>query len=470
MNKYKKLTLDTILFGISTFASKLLIFFLLPLYTAVLSTEEYGIADLLTNVVNLIYPIFTLAIAEACLRFAFSKEINKNEILSSCMLLVVISFVFLLCLYPISSIFGTTLNNFWIIFSFLYLGYSLQNCFSFYCRGIEKKKVFAIQGIIQTVVMIALNLLFLLVFKLGLLGFLLSYIISYFAAVTYMIMYAGIIKDLVKFKINKKLLCDMLKYSIPIVPTMVSWWINNSADKYFIIGFVGIGASGIYSVAHKIPSLITTVSSIFNNAWSISAISEYDSENNSRFYTNIFNFYFIIIILFGGFVAIVAPIICKFLFASNYYSGWVYVPPLVCAAVFQAMAGFIASIFRAIKKTNVLFISTTIGAVINIILNYFFIKFFGVIGVAYTTMISFLIVFIIRMKYCNKYIKINTNYIKMYISILLLIMLSMIMCNEFPYKKYICNLIYIFMIIINLNYISRYSKTLLLKLKKVNKK
>ena len=221
MNKYKKLTFDTFLFAISTFASKILIFFLLPLYTAVLTTEEYGTADLLLNIVNLIYPIFTLAIAEACLRFAFIKEVKRNEIISSCLLLIMISFVLLILVYPVSHIFGKTLNDFWLVFSFLYLGYSLQNCFSFYCRGIEKKKVFAIQGIIQTCVMILLNLLFLLKYNMGLTGFLISYIISYFFSVVYMAISTDIVKNILKFKINKKLFIDMLKYSVPIIPTMV---------------------------------------------------------------------------------------------------------------------------------------------------------------------------------------------------------------------------------------------------------
>ena len=79
MNKYKKLLTDTGLFVVSNFASKLLIFLLLPLYTNVLSTEEYAVADLITTTINLTFPVLTLSITEATLRFAFDKNVKKMK-------------------------------------------------------------------------------------------------------------------------------------------------------------------------------------------------------------------------------------------------------------------------------------------------------------------------------------------------------------------------------------------------------
>lgn len=433
MNKYKKLTLDTLLFGISTFASKILVFFLLPLYTAVLTTEEYGVADLLNSVVNLIYPILTLAIAESCLRFLFTKDVKKNEIVSVLFLFILLSTVFLLAVYPLTNLFGSTMHEYWWYFVLLYLGYTLSNCLSFYCRGINKNLIFAIQGIVQTIVLIFCNLIFLLGFNIGLRGYLLSMIISYFCSSLVVIIWAGVYKELIHFKINPSLLKKMLIYSLPIIPTMISWWINNSADKYFIIAFVGLGASGVYSAVHKIPSLITTVASVFNNAWSISAISEENSNDRSSFYSSIFSFFLIIMIFGGATTILLSKFICKLLLSNDYFSGWIFVAPLVCASVFSSLAGFLASIFRATKKTSILFISTLVGAIINIALNYSFIKLFGTIGVAYTTMISFFVVFVIRMICCQKIAPFKVNYLKLSFSLFLMIVEALIVCNNIPY-------------------------------------
>ena len=82
-SKTKQLAVDTILFGISTFGSKILVFLLTPLYTAVLLTEEYGIADLINTTVNLIYPVLTLAITDATLRYSLDKDCSKRAVLGN---------------------------------------------------------------------------------------------------------------------------------------------------------------------------------------------------------------------------------------------------------------------------------------------------------------------------------------------------------------------------------------------------
>lgn len=465
MNKYKKLTFDTFLFAISTFASKILIFFLLPLYTTILSTKEYGIVDLMSNIVNLIYPILTLAIAESCLRFLFYKKIKRNEIVSNTLLIIIFSFIFLSLIYIPLKILNLSIVKYWWYLVSLYIGYSLQNFLSFYCRGINKKKVFAIQGIIQTIFLLTLNLLFLLFLKMGLYGYILSLSLSYYIASFYMIIASKIYKEFIKFKINKKLLCDMLIYSIPIIPTTISWWINTSSDKYFIIGFLGIAESGIYSVAHKIPSLISIISSIFNNAWSISAISESDDDNKDIFYTKVFSIYFVLVIIVGMFLIIASPIISRVLFANEYYKGWIYIAPLVCAAVFQALSGFIASIFRAIKKTQILFISTLIGAIFNVILNYILIQILGIIGVAYATVISFLIVFIIRLNHCLNYINLKIDIKKIIISIVVMLMTMLIMCNNIKNMYIYSTILFVFIFLLNYKYIRYNSKKILRKIK-----
>ena len=280
-----------------------------------------------------------------------------------------------------------------------------------------------------------------------------------------MIIASKIYKEFIKFKINKKLLCDMLIYSIPIIPTTISWWINTSSDKYFIIGFLGIAESGIYSVAHKIPSLISIISSIFNNAWSISAISESDDDNKDIFYTKVFSIYFVLVIIVGMFLIIASPIISRVLFANEYYKGWIYIAPLVCAAVFQALSGFIASIFRAIKKTQILFISTLIGAIFNVILNYILIQILGIIGVAYATVISFLIVFIIRLNHCLNYINLKIDIKKIIISIVVMLMTMLIMCNNIKNMYIYSTILFVFIFLLNYKYIRYNSKKILRKIK-----
>ena len=451
MDKYRKLASDTFLFAISSFASKILIFILLPLYTGILSTSEYGTVDLLTNIVNLIYPLLTLSIVESTLRFAFDQDVKKNEILSVSLTFIFLSTLFLFIFTPMSYIFGETINKYWIEFILLFLGTSLQNCFSFYCRGINKIKLFATQGVLQTIITVTLNLILLLVFNMGIMGYLISTISAYYITVIYIIIKGEFWKEICGFKLNKSLMYDMLKYSIPLVPSGISWWISSSADKYFIIGILGLGASGIYSVAHKIPSMFSVITDIFNKAWQISAIGTIEDKNSDVFYSDIYRYFTLLCIGTCSILMLLAEALGKVLFLNEYFIAWTYVPPLLISTLFSSLSGFLASVFISVKKTKMIFYSTLIGAFINIILNYSFIKTFGIMGASYSTMVSFIVVWIIRLFSSKKIMNIKVKFFKTSISMTLLIIEGLIMCNEIKLKYFISIILILLIILTNMD-------------------
>ncbi len=405
--KYKTLAKDTILFGVSTFASKFMIFFLLPIYTNILSTTEYGEADLLINVVNLIYPLLTIAIVEGVLRFAFSKEIKSNELIDSALLIILGATFVLLVLYPFSGLFGRVLSEDWLYLVFLFITYALQNLFSSFCRASGKNQIFAIQGIVQTVCLLLCNLVYLVIFHMGKCGYLLAMISAYIIACIYMVVAGKIYKEIIPLKINKELLKEMLRYSIPLVPSMVSWWMNTSIDKYVIIALVSIEASAIYSVAHKIPTILASISDVFNQAFLISAVKNIDDEENKDFFNRISQYFVIMNCFIASLLMLFSRQLGSILFSKEFFQGWVFVPLLVLVAVFSNLSAFLASFFRTLKNTKILFVSTLVGALTNIVLNIFFVNVIGTIGAAYATIISFVVVFVIRYFCLKRYMNIN---------------------------------------------------------------
>ena len=152
--KSKQLAIDTLLFGISTFGSKILVFLLTPLYTAVLLTEEYGIADLISTTVNLIYPVLTLAITDATLRYALDKNSPKKAVLGNSVIITAFSLGLLLALYPVISMMNTEITRqlarYWWYFAATYGMYNFHLCFANFIKGIGKTKLYAVQGIVQT--------------------------------------------------------------------------------------------------------------------------------------------------------------------------------------------------------------------------------------------------------------------------------------------------------------------------------
>ena len=83
MNRYKKLTANTLILTIGTVGSKIIIFLMLPFYTNVLSTAEYGTLDLLLQTGSLLVPIFTIGIASSITRFGLDDEYDKKEVFTT---------------------------------------------------------------------------------------------------------------------------------------------------------------------------------------------------------------------------------------------------------------------------------------------------------------------------------------------------------------------------------------------------
>lgn len=427
--KYKLLARDTLLFGISNFASKIIIFLLLPIYTSILTTTEYGTADLIINVVNLLYPLFTLSIVEAVLRFAFEKKIKSNELIGNGLILIFVGTLILLILLPLGKCIGGMIQEDYFLIVLLFGSYSLQNLFSSYCRGKHRSKLFAMQGILQTICILIYSLVFLFLLKMGKTGYLLAIISAYDTAVLFMLFGGQLYKEIFPLKINIELFKDMVKYSIPLIPAMMAWWLNNSVDKYTIIGMVGVGASGIYAVAHKIPTMLTTFSDIFNQAFLISAVNNIEDNKSIPYFRYVSKYFFVFNCLMCNICISFSEIFAKILFAKEYMEGWIYVPILLFAAVFSNLSAYLASFFRSLKNTKVLLKSTIIGAILNLVLNILLVNIMGTIGAAYATAISFIVVFGIRNVSLSKIMKLDyftmTNVMAMFVLLIQAIIMSL---------------------------------------------
>ena len=407
--KIKTLAKDTGLFAISNFGSKILVFLLTPLYTSILTTEEYGIADLITTTIGFIYPILTLAIADATIRYALDKETDKKKVLNNSLLLTFFSVLILLLFRPIILLVNQTVDYYWMIFVATYALFNIHNCISNYIKGIAHTGLFAIQGLIQTIVVIACNIVFLVYLKMGLHGYLISIIIGYIVPIAIMIICGKLYKDIIPLKFDWILMRDMLRYSIPMVPTLLAWAINTSIDKYMIIGFVGLSDSGVYSVAHKIPTIFTTIMSIFTQAWQISAISNYGSDDESQYHTVIYSGLNIISVIGCLFVILLCKWFAVFLFAKDFFIAWRYVPLLTVSAMFASHGGFLASSFRAAKKTKSLFGSVLLGSLINVVLNWTLIPKYGSLGAAIATSVSFTVIWFFRFVLSQAIVEIKIN-------------------------------------------------------------
>ena len=421
-NKYSLLLSNTIIFGLGNLLVKLISFFLMPLYTSVLTAEEYGIAELLNSSIEIILPIASLCIVEALYRFSIDEDQNHDILFANSL---IITFAGDILVLIISFIIYKLFNyQYSFEFALLYICISFYKIVIQFARGLGHTKKYAFYGVLNTLLLFLSNYILLVIYKGGISAYLLSFSISY--GITGII--AFIVSKEYKFlhfkKYNKKVMKEMLKYSLPGIPNMLSWWVNNVSDRYIILLFYGSGMAGLYTAASKLPSMINVFTSVFQQAWQYSTSKEIASKDNSIFFSNVFKIYSfgctflcLLLITFNKFI-------CFIILKEEFYVAWKFVPILLLAATFGCFSTFFGTFYNALKNNKMLMISTIIGAGTNIILNMILIPLFGGLGAAVATAISYLVIVLIRIKNIQKYIKLNINKENLIIKILILIICS----------------------------------------------
>ena len=429
MNKYVKLGKNISYITIGNFASKILSFFMVPFYTAVLTTNEFGVADLMTTTVNMILPFFTLLVSEALLRFSLENSYDKTSVCSTGLVLLIVGTSFFLLLSPLIFLFKS-LSSFYLLFVLYYLVTAIHTAIAYFSRGVEKVKVYSVAGVLHTFVFILLNIFFLLGLKIGVTGYLLSMILSSVVSSLYLVLGARLYKYVSFRKFDKRLLNEMLSYSLPLIPNSLSWWISNSSDKYILTFICGISVTGIYSVSQRIPSLFATVSTIFMGAWQISAYEDFGTKESEAFFSNVYRCYSSFNTLMVSFLICFTKPLAGILFSNEFYNGWKFVPILLIAFLFHSMSGFIGTVYTSAKKTKMIFYTTLLAASINVLFNIILISFIGGQGAAIATFFSYFVIWLVRMINSYKILKLKWNVAGDIISYIILIIQIILILSD----------------------------------------
>lgn len=419
MSSYKKLFNNIVIFGIGVLGSRLISFLLVPLYTYYLSQGEYGTVDIVMTTISMLLPIVSGTMHESVIRFAMNKTYKENEVIINALYISGIGFLVFLLFYPILKTFNFLEGYLEYLYVLLFLQ-GLKQIFAQYARGLGETKKFALDGIITTFFTGSFNIIFLVYFEWGVNGYFLAYIFGYFISVIYLLLSVRPFKNVRITDIKKGILNTFLRYSIPLIPNSLMWWLINSSSRYFINWFVGIDANGIFAVSSKIPALINIISQVFSQAWQLSAFEEFEKSNGSRFYSNVFDLYLTVLLLATSVITIILKPTFYLAFSSSFYIAWRSVPFLLLGTVFSAASGFIGVAYTASKKTTGVFKTSVYGGVISLVLNIIFIPAFGTVGAGISSMLSFFLMFIVRYFDTRNLIRMEVQWKKVNLMLLLI--------------------------------------------------
>lgn len=289
---------------------------------------------------------------------------------------------------------------------FMTLAACLHSVCEQFVRAEGDTTLFAGQGILNTVLLVALNILFLKGFKLGITGYVLSVAVADVLCTAFLFVKKRLWRMLIP-RPNAKLARKMLRYSIPLIPTTAFWWITASCDRYMIDAIIGSDANGIYTVANKLPSMLALFAGVIMQAWQFSAISERNSAEGeqARFYSNVWSALMSLMFLAAGAMTAFSRLEVRLLAAPEYFEAWRSVPILTAAMLFCSFTAFMGSVYTVTRKSVLSFRTSLLGAVINVILNAVLIPSpLGIYGAGLATFASYFIVFLVRAKSARRLI------------------------------------------------------------------
>lgn len=401
---------NTFILFVGKFATQFSSILLLPLFTYYLTTTDYGTIDLIQTYINLFVPVFLLCFDSAIFRYlidARKSDSQKEKIIYNSIIFSVIQCVLVLLLFLTFSIFInfqycilTIVNTIILMISSVVLQI---------CRGIGNNRDYSISMICTATVNLLLNIILIIVFKFGGESILVSSIVGNFISISYLFIKCKIYKCFKRKLFKKKIIKELLQYSIPMIPNTLSWWVMNVSDRTIISLFINAAANGIYSISCKFSNIINSIFSIFIMSWQETASIHINDKNCdevlSEMIERLLVFFITLIIGLTSFI----PLIFDFVIGKNYYAAYNYIPILLISNIFSIFTSLLGGIYIAKKSTKEVAKTSLISAIINIVINFLFIKMFGLYAASISTLISYLLMSIYRSIDIKKYITLTLN-------------------------------------------------------------
>lgn len=395
--KYKALARNTVIISIGTLLSKLVTFFMVRLYTGVLTPAEYGTGDLLITTVSLLSPFVSFGISEGVFRFLPEYPRAKKSIFSIGIYTVTAGAVLLAVLLPFLGMMES-FHGHLLLLAFMTMASCYHSVCEQYVRAMGDTVLYAKQGLLNTLLVVTLNILLLTVFRLGVTGYTLSVALADSLSTLYLILRRKLWQRLTRHP-NRNVLRKMLRYSIPLIPTTVFWWITSVSDRYMITAMLGSEENGIYTVANKLPTMLTLLSSVLMQAWQYSAVREAKStlKEQADFYSNVWLALLSALSLACSAMVALSKVGIRILADAAYYEAWQYMPILCGAMLFCTFTSFMGSVYTVTRKSSISLWTSLLGAGINVVLNAILIpSSLGIYGAALATFASYFIVFLVR--------------------------------------------------------------------------
>lgn len=436
MKREKALFKNTLIITIGKICTQLITFFLLPLYTGILSTEEYGVVDLLNTLISLLLPIVTFQVEQALFRELIEVRDSNNEktsIISNSVFSVIGQCLVYLAVFLIISNFVN--NKYKYFLSSNVIAYIFSSLFLQVARGLGENKKYAIGSFVSAFSTILFNIFFLVVIRLGANGMLLGTLLGHLSCAVYSFTSLKLYKYINIKVLKKEVVKRLWKYSIPLIPNAISWWVFNASDRVIVTSLLGVSQNGILAASLKFSAVYISLYNMFNISWTESIALHINDEDIESYFSKTFDFVLRIFVSLAVGIIAFMPFVYPIMINSKFSAGFGLVPISIIASLFNVIVGIISVIYVAQKNTKAIANTSIISAIINIAVHLCLIKFISLYAAVISTFVSFFVMSIYRI------IDINRKYFKIYLNKELIVK-TIIVLPIILFFYYINNLIF----------------------------
>ena len=356
MNKNKEFATNTFILFLGKFTTQFITFLLIPLYTHFLNADDYGLVDLIQTYISLFVPVLILRFDSVVFRFLIDERKNKDNV-DGKKIVITNTVIMVLCVAVIvSSIyilvgFFVSIKYFWLLL-FTVIAIMFSNILLQISRGLGKNKEYSIACVITGLTTLILNIMFIVIFKMGASSILISSCVANVLCSVYITLKNKIF-GMIEFRfLSKKKILEYLKYSLPMIPNSLSWWIVNVSDRSIITFVLGSAMNGIYTISCKFSNIINSIFSIFNMSWQESASMHINDNDRDIFFTTIINKMLDLFSTVSVMIIAILPLVYNYIVGNDYIESYSYIPILLFANMFNVLINLIGGIYIAKKETK----------------------------------------------------------------------------------------------------------------------
>lgn len=414
LDKIKSLSKDTLTYGVSTMVSRFLNFILVPFYTNFISPAEYGIVANIFAYIAILNVLFSIGMESGYFKFASSLEVgNKKQNFSHPFIAVFINALILssvIFFFPavFEPFFQTGYDHLILIkYTALILFFDAIVLVPFaYLRLNNKAKIFAMFKVINVVINVAMNLILIIGFKMGIEAILISNVIASFCTV--LLLLPVIIKNL-DFEFNRELFSELLRFSLPYIPAGISSNIIQVIDRPILLYLTDDKVTGIYTANYKLGIIMMLFVTIFDFAWRPFFLNHAKDPDAKKIFSKVMTLFIAVGSMICLATSVFLPEIIK-IFGQDFRSGYYIIPVVLLAYLFN---GIYVNLMPGIyfeKKTKYLPLITGIAAGLNVGVNFLLIPVMGMMGAALATLVSYMSMAIGLYIVVQKFYKIDYEY------------------------------------------------------------